>query len=95
MTLYLRNFLVLDLGLNNVLRHFFVLDLDLDNIEVFTLPHVFRTIPMQNGMESDGIRANLHRIRVSPHGLAWCQFGTGTYVTELGLRADWARTSPS
>ena len=48
-------------------------------------------IPRQSvrtGAESDGIRANLRGLRVSLCGLAWCQFGTGTYVTELGLRAE-------
>jgi hypothetical protein len=39
-------------------------------VEVFTLPHVFRTIPMRNATESDGVRANLCGVRVSPRGLA-------------------------
>ena len=39
-------------------------------VEVFTLPHVFRTIPMQNATESDGVQANLCGVQVSPRGLA-------------------------
>ena len=48
-------------------------------------------IPRQSartGAESDGIRANFRGLRVSLRGLALCQFGTGTYVTELGLRVE-------
>ena len=55
--------------------------------EVFTLPHVFRTIPMQNAMESDGVRANFCGVRVSPHGLAGAKW-QGHLCTELGLRVE-------
>ena len=52
--------------------------------EVFTLPHVFRTIPMRNATESDGVRANFCGVRVSPRGLAGANWQRHL-CTELGL----------
>ena len=58
--------------------------------EVFTLPHVFRTLPKRNAMESDGVRANFCGGRVSPHGLAGANLAeTPMYRarTPCGVRA--------
>ena len=56
-------------------------------MEVFTLPHVFRTIPMRNATESDGVRANFCGVRVSPRGLAGANLARHL-CTELGLRVE-------
>ena len=69
-----------------------------ENQEVFTLPHVFRTIPIRNATESNGVRANFCGVRVSLHGLAGANLaGTPMYRarTLCGVRAfysDSART---
>ena len=60
-------------------------------IKVFTLPHVFRTILMRNATESDGVRANFCRVRVSLHRLAGANLaGTPMYraQTLCGLGLD-------